>query len=213
MARPVKFMFDTEFAAEAKKAAEPKVTLNEHHALLALARQEGYAAGFAAGDAEANAAIARQRAEALKTVGVHMNTAAAALLDLESRLETEATDIAVAVATKLTQGLIAREPMAEIRQLVCDCYANLRGVPHLVVRVHDDLLEDARTELTRLAHERGFEGRLVILAEPTIGLGDCRIEWSTGGIVLDREEISLRIAEAIERYLAPGRSDSLEATS
>ena len=212
MARPVKFMFDTEFAAEAKKAVEPKVTLAEHHALIALARQEGYAAGFAAGDAEANAAIARQRAEALKVVGARLSESTAELQALESRLEVEATDIAVAVASKLTAGLIAREPMAEIRQLVGDCFANLRGVPHLVVRVHDDLLEDARTELTRLAHERGFEGRLVILAEPTIGMGDCRIEWSTGGIVLDRDEISQRIAEAVERYLAPGRADSLEGT-
>lgn len=212
MTRPVKFMFDTEFAAEAKKQVEPKITLNEHHQLMALARQEGYGAGFADGDAQANAAIARHRADALAVVADRISEAAGALAALEGRLEQEATDIAVAVASKLSASLMAREPLGEIRTLVGDCFANLRGVPHLVIRVHDDLLEDARTELTRLAHERGFEGRLVILAEPVIGFGDCRIEWSTGGIVLDREEISLRIAEAIERYLAPGRGDSHEAT-
>uniref|UniRef100_UPI001953195E FliH/SctL family protein n=1 Tax=Escherichia coli TaxID=562 RepID=UPI001953195E len=83
---------------------------------------------------------------------------------------------------------------------------------HLVVRVHDDLLEDARTELTRLAAERGFAGRLVILAEPIIAPGDCRIEWSTGGIVLDRDETALRIAEAVQRYLSPETSVDFERT-
>lgn len=202
MAGPVKFLFDTEFATEVKREAEPKVTLAEHQSLLALARQEGHAAGFLAGEAQAMASIERQRAVALGAIGERLAVAAEALKTLEARLEQEAIDIAVAVAAKLAATLTARQPMAEIRRLVADCFANLRGVPHLVVRVHGDLLEDARAELTRLAAERGFDGRLVILAEPMVARGDCRIEWSTGGIVLDRDETAMRIAEAVERYVA-----------
>ncbi len=202
MAAPVKFLFDTEFAQEAKRAAEPKIALADHHHLLALARQEGQAAGFVAGEAQAMGSIERQRALALGVLGDRLDGAVAALERIEGRLEAEAIDIAVAVANKLAGALVAREPMEEIRRLVADCFANLRGVPHLVVRVNDVLLDDARTELTRLATERGFEGRLVILAEPSIAAGDCRIEWSTGGIMLDRDEIASRIAEAVGRYIA-----------
>ncbi|MBL8567667.1 MAG: flagellar assembly protein FliH [Phreatobacter sp.] len=213
MAAPVKFLFDTEFAAEAKREAEPKVTLAEHRNLIALARQEGQAAGFLAGEAEAMASVERQRAIAFAAIGDRLTVAAEALRVLEGRLEQEAIDIAVAVAGRLAGALTAREPLAEIRRLVGDCFANLRGVPHLVVRVHDDLMEQARTELTRLASERGFEGRLVILAEPTIAIGDCRIEWSTGGIMLDRDEITMRIAEAVERYVASHPAGTSEAQS
>jgi len=202
VAAPVKFLFDTEFAQEAKRAAEPKIALVEHHRLVALARQEGEAAGFLAGESRAMASIERQRTMALGDIGDRLSGAAAALEALEARLESEAIDIAVAVAGKLAGALIAREPLSEIRRLVADCFANLRGVPHLVVRVNDDLLESARAELTRLASERGFEGRLVLLAEPTIAPGDCRIEWSTGGVMLDREETTRRIAEAVGRYVA-----------
>ncbi|WP_439574623.1 FliH/SctL family protein [Phreatobacter sp.] len=212
MTRPVKFLFDTEFVAEARKAAEPKVTLAEHQQLLALARQEGYASGFVDGEGEAQRSIQRQQAIAFDAVGQRLAAAAAALDALEGRLEQEAIDIAVAVAGKLAAGLIARQPLEEIRRLVGECFANLRGVPHLVIRVHDDLLERAREELTRLAAERGFEGRLVILAEPVIAPGDCRIEWSTGGIMLDRDEITARIAEAVDRYLA-SHSSASERTS
>lgn len=202
MVAPVKFLFDTEFAQEAKRAAEPKIALKEHHHLLALARQEGEASGFIAGEARAMASVERQRALALGVLGDRLSVAAAALEALETRLETEAIDIAVAVASKLAGALIEREPLSEVRRLVADCFSNLRGIPHLVVRVNDDLLEDARAELTRLATERGFEGRLVLLAEPGIALGDCRIEWSSGGVMLDREDTARRIVEAVGRYVA-----------
>lgn len=212
MTRPVKFLFDTEFVAEAKREVEPKIGLAEHHQLVDLARQEGYATGFVDGEGRAMSSIQRQEAIAFDGIGQRLVVAAEALRALEGRLEHEAIDIAVAVAGKLAAGLVAREPLSEIRRLVADCLANLRAVPHLVVRVHDDLLERARTELTRLASERGFEGRLVILAEPSIAPGDCRIEWSTGGIMLDRDETAMRIAEAVDRYLS-SHADASERTS
>ena len=40
MAAPVKFLFDTEFSAQPKREAEPKVSLAEHPSLIALAREE-----------------------------------------------------------------------------------------------------------------------------------------------------------------------------
>ncbi|CEJ14565.1 flagellar assembly protein H [bacterium YEK0313] len=212
MAKPVKFLFDTEFAAEAKQQAEPRVTLAEHQALVALARQESHATGLVTGEAQAMASLERQRALALTAIGDRLSVAAEALKGLEARLEQEAIDIAVAVASKLASTLIAREPLAEIRTLVADCFANLRSVPHLVVRVHDDLLDDARTELGRLATERGFDGRLVILAEPTIAPGDCRIEWSHGGMVLDRAQTTSEITEAVQRYLGVAAPAALEDT-
>ncbi|WP_204302555.1 hypothetical protein, partial [Klebsiella pneumoniae] len=72
MARPVKFLFDTEFAAEAKQEAEPKVTLGEHQSLVALARQESHSAGLAQGEGQAMASIERQRAQALSSIGSRM---------------------------------------------------------------------------------------------------------------------------------------------
>jgi flagellar assembly protein FliH len=53
---------------------------------------------------------------------------------------------------------------------------------------------------------RGFEGRLVVLAEPDIGFGDCRVEWADGGLNRDRARIEAAIAEAVTNYLAVQRS-------
>jgi flagellar assembly protein FliH len=43
----------------------------------------------------------------------------------------------------------------------------------------------------------------VILAEPAIATGDCRIEWADGGVVLDRATIEAKISELVGRYMAP----------
>jgi flagellar assembly protein FliH len=117
-------------------------------------------------------------------------------------METEAVDVAVAVARKLCSALISGEPLGEITGLVRDCFSHLVSTPHLVVRINDQLYEAARERIERLAKQSGFEGRLVILAEPEIETGDCRIEWADGGVVLERAAIEAKISELVGRYMA-----------
>jgi flagellar assembly protein FliH len=124
------------------------------------------------------------------------------LAAIEAKLEAEAVEVAVGVARKLAGELIAREPMAEIVALARDCFRHLVAAPHVVVRVNDALHEFARDQIERIARERGFEGRLVVLAEPDIALGDCRIEWADGGLTRDQSAVDATIAELVSRYLA-----------
>jgi flagellar assembly protein FliH len=42
----------------------------------------------------------------------------------------------------------------------------------------------------------------VILAEPEIETGDCKIEWADGGVVLERAAIEAKINELVGRYIA-----------
>src|SRR5437016_8459464 len=117
-------------------------------------------------------------------------------------METEAVDVAVAVARKLCSQLVAAEPLGEITGLVSDCFSQLVSTPHLVVRINSSLYEAAREKIERLAAQSGFQGRLVILAEPEIATGDCRIEWADGGVVLQRAAIESEISEPVGRYMA-----------
>ncbi|HOV03095.1 MAG TPA: FliH/SctL family protein [Kaistiaceae bacterium] len=101
-----------------------------------------------------------------------------------------------------TIDLVAHEPLAEIEALVAECLGPLRHTPHLVIRLNDAHVEALRAHVDRLAYEKGFEGRLVILGEPDFAVGDCRIEWADGGIVRDTAEVEATISAALERYLA-----------
>ena len=71
-----------------------------------------------------------------------------------------------------------------------------------MVRINDQLYEAAQTRIEALAKQSGFAGRLVILAEPNIQSGDCRIEWADGGVVRERATIEAKINELVGRYIA-----------
>jgi flagellar assembly protein FliH len=173
---------------------------------VAVAEARGYRNGYAAAQADTTAELERRKAAALERIGTAIASLTGGLRAVERRLEAEAIEVAVAVAGKLATELVAREPFAEIAALAADCFDQLGGVPHVVVRVNDALYAEARERLEDIARVRGFEGRLVVLAEPDIGFGDCRVEWADGGLNRDRARIEAAIGEAVTNYLAVQRS-------
>lgn len=200
MAAPAKFLFDTDFGTPDKSRERP--TQAEMVQKIAAAEAKAYRDGFDAGQREAKAESDRRAALALEEIKIAMQGIAARFSGIERRMETEAVDVAVAVARKLCSELIAAEPLGEVTGLVVECFSHLVATPHLVVRVNDQLYEAARERIERLAKPSGFQGRLVILAEPDIPTGDCKIEWADGGVVLERAAIEARIDELVGRYMA-----------
>jgi len=201
MAAPAKFMFDMDFGAPDKTRERP-ATPAEIAQKIAAAEARAYRDGYEAAQREARAESDRRAALALEEIGIAIKGIASRFAGIEARMETEAVDVAVAVARKLCGELIAAEPLGEITALVADCFSHLVSTPHLVVRINDSLYEAAREQIERQATQSGFEGRLVILAEPGIATGDCRIEWADGGVVLERVAIEAKINELVGRYMA-----------
>ena len=200
MSAPAKFLFDVDFAAPDRSRERP--TQAELVQKVADAEARAYRAGFDAAQHEARVESDRRAALALEEIGLAIKGIATRFGSIETRMETEAVDVAVAVARKLCTELVAREPLSEIMALVSDCFSHLVSTPHLVVRISDSLYDAAREKIEHMAKQAGFEGRLVILAEPGIATGDCRIEWADGGVVLERAAIETKISELVGRYLA-----------
>lgn len=201
MSARAKFLFDVDFAAGSDPARRT-ITTSAHEAALAEARAAAYRDGAAVAVAEAE----RRTAAALERVAGAIEDLADRLAAIEARLEVEAVEVAVAVARKLAPELIAREPFAEIAALARSCFAHLVAAPHVVVRVSDALHAQAREQLEATARTHGFEGRLVVLAEPDIAPGDCRVEWADGGVVRERALTEAAIMEAVNRYAAARRA-------
>jgi flagellar assembly protein FliH len=201
MAAPAKFLFDLDFS-EPDKSRERPATQAEIAQKIASAEARAYRDGYDAGQREAKAESDRRVALALEEIGTGIKAIEARFCGIETRMETEAVDVAVAVARKLCSELLMREPLGEITGLVSNCFSHLVSAPHLAVRVNDSLYEIARDHVERLAKQSGFDGRIVILAEPEIESGDCRIEWADGGVVLERAAIEAKINELVGRYMA-----------
>jgi flagellar assembly protein FliH len=201
MAAPAKFLFDVDFSAQ-DKARDRAPTTAEIAQKIASAEARAYGEGFEAGQREAKAESDRRTALALEEIGIGIQGIKSRFTGIETRMETEAVEVAVAVARKLCSELIAGEPLGEIAALVRDCFSHLVSAPHLVVRINDGLYDTARDRIERLAKQSAFDGRLVILAEPDVESGDCRIEWADGGVVLERAAIEAKISELVGRYMA-----------
>jgi flagellar assembly protein FliH len=207
MGAPAKFLFDDDFAKGAeRRPAEPTVTLNEHALKLAEAEAAAHGKGYADAQADAKVEADRRMAEALHRIADNLARATEALVAIETRLECEAVDVAIAVARKLAPALVAREPFAEISALASDCFRELVNSPHIAVRVNDALYAPAREKLDDIVRAKSFQGRLVVLAEPDIAVGDCRIEWADGGITRDAAAVDAAIAAAVASYISARRS-------
>lgn len=201
MGAPAKFLFDVDFAVP-DRSREKAATSAEIAEQVAAAEARGYRNGFDAAQHELKAESDRRSALALSDIGVAVGAIATRFAAIETRMETEAVEVAVAVARKLCGELVAAEPLTEIVALVGDCFKHLVSTPHLVVRINDGLYDDARERIEKLAKHSGFQGRLVILAEPDVVSGDCKIEWADGGVLLERATIETKISELVGRYMA-----------
>jgi len=207
MSAPTKFLFDVDFAGGGDgKPGDAVIALAEH----ALRLAEAETAAYRRGHAEAAAESERRIAVALESIATGITAANTRLRAVEARLESEAVEVAVAVARKLAPALLAREPFAEIAELASECFRQLVASPHVAVRVNDALYALARERLEEIARARNFDGRLVVLAEPDIAVGDCRIEWADGGISRNTAATEAAIGDAVSRYLG-GRRNSAAA--
>ena len=106
MAAPAKFLFDTDFAAP-DKARERAATAAEIAQKIAEAEARAYRAGYEAAQREAKVESDRRAALALEEIGIAIRGIAARFAGIEARMETEAVEVAVAVARKLCSELIA----------------------------------------------------------------------------------------------------------
>lgn len=198
MSTPAKFLFDLDFAAPRAPSAMP---LAEHQVKLGEAETRGYRNGFAAGQQEAAAESARRLAIAMEEIARNLDFLTRGLSGVENRLEAEAVEVAVATGRKLATELLSREPFAEIAALATECFRQLVATPHVVVRINDALYAEAQARLGEIATQTGFDGRLLVLAEPDIAAGDCRIEWADGGMSRDRAACETAIGETVKRFV------------
>jgi flagellar assembly protein FliH len=204
MAAPAKFLFDVDFAAGSQR--EPTVTLAEHATKLADAEDSARQHGYAEGQRDAEVEVGRRIASTLERIATGIEAAGGALKAIEARLECEAVEVAVAVARKLAPSLIEREPFAEISALASGCFRELVAAPHIVVRVNEGLYAASREKIDDIARAHAFAGRLVVLGEPNIAAGDCRIEWADGGVHRDTGAADRAIGEAVASYISARRN-------
>lgn len=188
-----KFMFDTNDFADAKAHAQKHYTEEQ----LALARSQGIALGKAEALKEAKALQETHIAALLEKATLRLST----LIEAELRRETEKSADAVRLAMKITHKLLPqfalRYSLQEIEGLILQSLDTRREEPRIAVHVPTAHLEYLKEKMDALALEKGYAGRVILLADDALPPTDCRIEWADGGI----EKIYERLYAQIENEL------------
>lgn len=196
---PTRFAFDLDLG----QASDKSRVIGEQALadMLKTAEEKGYARGLREGESTATATAAKSLSDDAGTLVQKACEIEAAADALHKKTMADAIEFALSVARKLAGNMIARKPLGEIKDLIGECFASLEDVPHLVIRCNPKLADKVKEEAEAQRKTSGFSGRLVILGEPEISLGDARLEWVDGGLVRDLSALSAQIDERIRTFL------------
>ncbi|WP_417584445.1 hypothetical protein [Pelagibacterium sp.] len=195
-----KFTFDLDLAH--KPPANKVMAEHEFEQMVAAAREEGYRQGLAAGQSSVESQSAAALAKSAEKLAGQVAAMVETIQDYEKRHLEQSVGLAGSVGRKLAAHLIAREPQTELAALLSECMASLEAAPHLVIRCHPGLCDAIKAIAEERMKMSGFAGRLIVMGDPEISMGDGRLEWADGGLVRDINSISSEINTRISAYLA-----------
>ena len=189
-----KYLFEMSFDAEQEPACDappepvpepeelppplpPTFTEDDLTQACAAAQAQGEAAGRQAATAE----FETRADQLLETLVGQVNDMIARQRETHGELAEQAVGIAVAAARKSLPQLARRGGITEIEEMVREILGGMLDEPRVVIRVADGVLDDLRARVDTISQRLGFQGSIVLLADPDMGPADCRIDWADGG--------------------------------
>lgn len=182
----------------------PPPTFSEEE--LSAAKTIAFGHGQAAGRNEVETGLLQRVAGLVAAIEVHMVDLTRQESGRQERFARDAAALAVAMLRKLSPALASKNGLTEIEHVIAATFEEQAEEPRIVIRVHDSMLDPLQARIGALAESRQFAGRLVLLAEPTLGPGDIRVEWADGGAER-RVAVVLETLERMVAEAAPGAVD------
>jgi len=186
-----KFTFDTEFrgpsdvASDAARARQKKtLTVEEIETMCADAQAEG-----------AQTASVRAAENIERTAAILVTALQAALDKSHGEIETlraEAAALALAAAKKIAPAALAALPAGDVENALREAMHQAIGEPRITLRAAPDVIAALEGKVEAIAHEEGYDGRVILATDPAITNADCRIEWRGGGS--ERSEAAIEAA-------------------
>lgn len=211
MGKPQRFLFDVSFdrldpsEQDGAEALAPRFTQAE----LDAARADGMAEGRTGALAESAQATEARLAGALESLTAAIERLVAERARIEGEIEHAAVTAIRTVLDRAVPALAAKDPLTELEAFVTRMLAEAFEEPRIVLRVDDSLFEPAKSRLPALSQAAGYAGKLVLLADPDLAVGDARIEWADGGAERDHR----RLMADLDRILSAAPAPTLATPS
>ncbi len=190
---------EQEVAVE-ETASEPPPTFTEEE--LSMARDMAFEEGRRHGYVEGAEAAGIHAVSALDALSKGFDFLAAQQAEANAQIQKDAVRLAMAVVRRALPAVAAKYAFDEVTHMVEGVVSHILDEPRIIIRVTESLVDPVRERMTEVAHSHGFEGRVVVQADPRVELGDVRVEWTEGGAERDVARLMAEIDEIVERGLA-----------
>lgn len=211
-----KFLFETDFAEPESERADPNKAEEEDgveapvfsEAELLSAREHGYEAGIAAGQAQALAGVEKQSGDVIADIGAKLDGIGEQIAAQKALTENDVAVLANAIATKISGAAPDEARVEMLERLVSDCVSNLYQAPEVVARVPADLEEALKS---RLAMSKTAIAVTVVPDQALTGT-DCQLAWQGGGAERSEADIAQQVDALLEQYLSGQSTDHTEVS-
>lgn len=165
------------------------------------AKEEAYVAG--------HAAALQETAESMdRLIAIDLEACSEALKTLFSKAENvseEAASLIVRVTQEVCKKLLPHTAddyaITEITSMMQSLLPELLGQSRVLIKVNPHVAEKLEGHLKTVADKLGFEGRLVVIGDPSILPADTLVEWSDGGAERNTAQLWSEVDALIERNI------------
>ncbi len=195
-----KFLFDTHDFDKTKPETEAQPVYSEEQ--MTLARQQGVTQGRQEGLHEARQAQEEQIVKALQEISTRVEKLAAAEDRREAEKTIDAATLAMRIAHKLLPQFARTCALEEIQSVILAAIEQRRDEPRIAVTVPTAHLTALKEKIDAMALEKGYAGKIILLADDAIAETDCRVEWSDGGAERIYERLYMQIETEFTKAIA-----------
>jgi len=200
-----KFMFDKSFDdavdTPSAKASERKPVTLKPEQIDAL-KKEAWDVGFAAGQKTNSDDQAQQLKIALSHLEDRIGHLMENLQVVYQAQEEQLRKAILAIARKILPDFTSQYGLQEITSLLDSAIGDMLHEPRLVVRIHEHQFDIINGKIQEITAQKAYAGKVVVLADPDVAVGNCRIEWADGGVERNTEATW----QAIENVVAPAQN-------
>jgi flagellar assembly protein FliH len=197
-----KFLFEDSFDAAPTtiRPAAPPVDEREWRAREDRARADG----FEAGRSHALDDAAVRNADAVQAMAARLSSALAEAGALAAMLTEDAAELAIAAAGYLAgpvaAPVFAEHARAQLRTII----GEQLGTPRIAARVAPALQPHLQAAADHVVAEHDYAGRVEIVGDASLAVGDLVIEWQTGALRELRRDRLAALAARIDDYFREG---------
>ena len=207
------------FSADQVKEAEEKAREEGRISGLEEGRSKGLAEGRIKGLEEghetawqeAMVSIEKQNSDTLSSIDDSLKNILETLERQSQKAFCSAIEFSMAVCRKALPSLCEKNAVNEIRNLLEKNLCFLKDEPKISLRLNPFLADKVKPVLSELLRKETYHGKVSIVRDDSLPVGDCLVEWKNGGLEKRIQDVLNHTEELVKSYTLTESADESTA--